>query len=378
MKNSTFAKGIIRVIFSGLMASSVISTSAGAESLKDFNARVDAIVAEAAAKQSTTPPSEWPAPVTGKKIVIIPCSMGGEGCAAPARALQEAAKTLGWEALLIDGAGDPSKMANAVQRAISIGADGIAIQAIDAGVIAGPLAQAKKAGIKIVAYQSLNKDGLIDVSCPVNADWATTDGSTETFQEGYFITAYAYKEAGYSLKMIQMRADEYGVVAARVKGADKFINECKAAGGDCEILASENYLITDLTTRVPQQAVNLVRRHPNFTVLWAGYDAGLYFMIQGLQAAGLTSKGFAVSFDGSAPNLEIIRKGGFQRATAAASPPWIGYCQASSLNRLFSGQQPVDEGVHTKLLTKDNVPASGAFVGDVDYKPFYEKQWAKK
>ncbi|TIV68327.1 MAG: sugar ABC transporter substrate-binding protein [Mesorhizobium sp.] len=351
----------------------MMGAAAHAEDIAAFNKRVDEIVSKASAPQLVTPPKDGPAAAKDKKIVIVPCSMGGEGCAGPARALQEAAKKLGWQALLIDGAGDPSKMADAVQKAISIKADGIALQAIDAVTIAGPLAQAKAAGIKIVAYQSLNKDGTIDVSCPM-----AKDETAEAFNAGYFMTAYAYKEAGYSLKAVQMRGDEYGIAVARQKGAEKFIGECKAAGGDCEILESENFLITELTTRVPQQAVSLVRRHPDYNVFWAAYDAGLYFMIQGLQAAGLTDHGFAIGFDASAPNLDIIRKGGFQRATAAASPPWLGYCQASALNRLFTGAPIVDEGVHTKLLTKDNAPASGPYVGDIDFRPFYEKQWAAK
>jgi ribose transport system substrate-binding protein len=295
--------------------------------------------------------------------------MGAEGCARPARAFDEAAKLVGWHDIIIDPAGDPSKMANAVQRAISIKADAIVLAAIDVATIQGPLEEAKKAGIKIVGFGSLDKGNVLDAEIP----------AANTFvDDGYAMGAAVYKLSGYDLKMIEMRGDEFGVVANRAVGTEKFVKDCQAAGGSCQILASENFLVTDLTTHVPEQAIAQVRRHPDFNVLWAGYDAGLNFMIQGLKSANLTDKGMAVGFDANVANLDIIRNSGFERASVGLPMEWIGYGMVDNLNRLFNGQQPVDQGVHSELLFKNNVPASGPYVGTYDFRTAYKKLWGVK
>lgn len=331
-----------------------------------FRLKATKIVAAKSAPQTSRPPTSGPKLVHGKTIVNLPCAMGAEGCARPARAFEEAAKLVGWHSILIDPAGDPSKMANAVQRAISIKADAIVLAAIDVSTIQGPLEEAKKAGIKIVGFGSIDKGHVLAAEIP----------SAQSFiDDGYTMGAAVYKLSGYNLKMIEMRGDEFGVVANRAVGAEKYVKDCQAAGGVCQIVASENFLVTDLTTRVPEQAIAQVRRYPDFTVLWAGYDAGLNFMIQGLKSANLTDSGFAVGFDSNVANLDIIRNGGFQRASVGLPMEWIGYGMVDDLNRLFNGQQPVEQGVHSELLSKSNVPASGPYVGTFDFRSAYKKLW---
>jgi ribose transport system substrate-binding protein len=257
-------------------------------------------------------------------------------------------------------------MANGVLQAISLHADAIALQAIDAATILGPLKEARKAGIHVVAYASINADGVIDKVYP---------GEDDAANEGYAVAAAAYKLAGNKLKMIEMRGDEFGGCKFRSEGTRKFINECKAAGGDCGVLSSENFLVTDLSTRVPEQAISQVRRHPNFDVLWACYDAGLNFMLQGLTSAGLTDHGVAVGIDANVANMNVIRANGFQKATAGLPQEWIGYAEVDALNRIFLGKTPNDGGIRFKLLVKENVPAQGAWEGDVDFRSAYRKSW---
>jgi ribose transport system substrate-binding protein len=334
-----------------------------------FDAKADRIVAEKSAPQHNHPPMSGPKLVHGKTVVIIPCAMAAEGCARPARGVEEAAKLVGWNPVLIDGAGDPSKMANAVQRAISIKADAIVLTAIDSSSILGPLQEAKKAGIKVVGLGLVDKTRILDDLIPAEDSF---------IDDGYTMGATAYKLAGHNLKMIEMRGDEFGGVANRAHGTEKFVKDCQAAGGACQILASENFLVTDLTTRVPEQATAQVRRHPDFNVLWAGYDAGLNFMIQGLKSANLTDSGFAVGFDSNVANLDIIRDGGFQRASVGLPMEWIGFGAIDDLIRIFNGQKPVDQGVHSELLLKSNLPASGPYVGTYDFRTAYKKIWGIK
>jgi len=348
-------------------------TRAGGTVKPSFVAKVNADFVRQTRRQTYTPPKTGPKAVAGKSIVVIPCAMAAEGCARPARAAMEAAKVIGWEATLIDPAGDPSKMAAAVQKAISLGADGIVLQSIDAHVIQGALQQAKARGIKIVAFAS----GPSTSGRRVLNDIIPSLSSLVT--DGYTIGQAAYKLGKGKARMVMMIDREYGILTLRRQGTERFIRDCQRAGGNCKILGEQNFLITELATRVPGQAVSLARNNPGFNVFWADYDAGLNFMIQGLRQAGITDggKSFAVSFDANVANLDLIRKNGYQRATVGLPMQWAGYAQIDSLNRMFAGQRPVDSGLRTKLLVKSNVPRAGAWDGDLDVRPLYRRIWGK-
>lgn len=73
--------------------------------------------------------------------------------------LWKAAALLGWKSILVDAVGDPAKMADGVRRAISIKADGILLQGVDAEVISAALQQAKDAGIHIVSGDGDDRAG---------------------------------------------------------------------------------------------------------------------------------------------------------------------------------------------------------------------------
>ena len=347
-------------------ADSTQTDSGAGDALEAFQAETTSGFEAALAEQTGSPPESGPTAVPDKTIVNIPCAQAAEGCARPARAVQQAAEEIGWKSILIDPAGDPSKAAEAVQRAIAIDADGITIQAWDAAVLAQPLEEAKDAGIKIVAFASTNEGDLYDVVVP----------PVDTFADDGFVLGQAiYEIADGDVKMLRMDGDEFGVVRGRTEGTVAFMEECAAAGGECETLANDNYLGSELQTRVPEQAVAIVRNNPEFNVLWAGYDAGLNFMIQGLDQAGLTDQGFAAGFDANVANLDIIREDGYEKVTVGLPMQWIGYGMVDNLNRMFQDEEPVDEGIKSKLLTESNVPASGAWDGDTDVRPAYREIW---
>lgn len=340
----------------------------GGSSVDEFTAKAEEIAAEASAKQTVQPPSSGPKAVPEKSVFVIPCAMAAEGCGDPARHAMDAIKAIGWKGTLIDPQGDPSKEAAAVQQAISAGADGIILEAIDAQTILGPLQQAKAAGIPVVTFASVDQGSLFSQEIPDNKEFEV---------EGKFLAAAMYGQAEGDLKMVMMTGTDSRVVTYRMAGTEKFVEECEAAGGECEILTQQNYTIPTIATTAPQLAVSTVRQQPEMTALWVGYDASAAGMIAALQSAGLTQKGFAGAFDANLSQVEMIREGGYQKFDAAIAPTWIGYAQVDSLNRTFAGEETVDEGLKAKLLTEENVPASGPWKGDIDPVPAYLKIWGK-
>lgn len=350
------------------------ASSGTAATLKAFNAKLPAIIKAATKTQTQLPPTSGPKGATGKKIVIIPpAGASTEGGYRVALAAQDAAKSLGWQVTFINPEGDPTKMNAAVQQAIAIKANVIAIASIDAAVVANSIKQAKAAGIKVVAAVSANSDGqtgIYDSLVP-----SLKSGS----DNGYALAAEAYTMQGKKLHDVQMMDNEFGYVVARQVGWKKFISDCEKAGGDCQTLNTTNFLAADITTKLPALTAQTLQSNSKFNVLWAGFDSGLNFMIQGAQQAGLTKNGsIAVGFDGNTPNLQKIREGGYEKATVGLSTMAIGYAMIDNANRLLQGEPALSgeqEGIQNKLLTKANVPSSGSWWGDQDIRKHYWSVW---
>jgi ribose transport system substrate-binding protein len=343
----------------------------------DFEAKVVADVAAATADQTpeTNPvPTGGPAPESGKKIVIIPCSASVEGCARPARSAKEGAEAIGWTATIDDPAGDGAKMSAAIQRAISSGANGIALNSIDAAAVQGDLKAARDAGLSVVCDMCGDTGGLIQSVVPP---------LEENERAGYLLgqQSYLLAKERYNAppKFIVLLDDEFATVRARVDGVKKFIEDCQAAGAGCELVAEDTYLAKDISTTAPSRVVQLVQNNPDYNVMFVGYDAALYFFAKGLEQAGLAdpAKAFGVSIDCDVANTELIRSGGYQAACAGVAMNRVGYGLVDDLNRLIAGQDGVDQGVTVKIINQDNVPAEGAWDGDFDATPLYLQAWGK-
>ena len=343
------------------------ASGSSATNLDDFTAEAQALVDQVTALQTVTPPATGPAKVAeAKKIFIIACSMAAEGCSRPADAIAQAADAIGWESTINDPGGDPSKMANAVAQAVSSGYDAIALTAIDAQTIQSALQQAKDAGLLIAANASVDTESnpLFDFTVPDAGDF---------FDQGYATGAKMFLDQGSDMKVAMLTGTEFGTVRERLEGTKQFIADCVAAGGSCSVVDEQNFLVTDLTGSLPGQAAAMVRAKPDANALWIGYDAGANFAIQGLEAAGLDTPVY--SFDGNVANITRIASDKIQKSTAATAMEWSGFGIIDNFNRIWAGEEPVDQGPTFKLLTADNVTSGAAWDGDIEVQADYEKIW---
>lgn len=95
-----------------------------------------------------------------------------------------------------------------------------------------------------------------------------------------------------------------------------------------------------------------------------------------MQQADLLNSGFAIGFDANAANVAFIQQDKFEKGSLGLPLEWLGYGLADQLNRLLAGEKPVeDEGVRSRLLVKSNLPKSGAWEGDMDFRSAYKAVW---
>ena len=335
--------------------------------IEDFTSYAEDIVKEASSEQPNTAPTEGPKIVEGKKIAVIPCSMAAEGCARPANGAVHAAEVAGWTADILDPGGDPSKMAALIDQAVATGYDAIVLTAIDV--------QSVQASVK----KAIDADVLVGNFAASDADPALLTTNVPLFPEDFFNAGYAmgakmFLDQGKDMKVAMLTGTEFGSIRERLAGTKAFIEDCKAAGGGCEVVAEENFLVTDLVKSLPSQTAAMVRSHPDANALWFGYDAGANFGIQGLEEAKLTIDTYG--FDANVANLQRIADGRGQIATAGSAMAWIGFGIIDNFNRVWAGEEAIDQGMKFKLLMSDNLPADGgAWDGDVDVEATYKTLW---
>ncbi|GAB7004702.1 substrate-binding domain-containing protein [Nocardioides sp. AN3] len=350
---------------SGTTASGSAGTSASA---KAFAEKARALVAAASGEIPTHGPTTAPAIEPHKKIVTIPCSAGAQGCKFAVDRFAAAAKAVGWTTTMIDPAGDPAKMAAAVNQAVSEGADGIYSVAIDSANLKAPFGAAKAAGVHTVCFSCVDDPKLLLATLPDEA---------QLQQDGYVLAAKAFLDSGENLKAVLMRDSEFGNTIRREQGVLRFIDDCRAAGASCTLVAQQNFLVGNISTSVPQQVAALLRNKPDWNALIAPYDATLLYVLPELRNSGLVKDGQrAYGFDPLDQNISWIRDNDVEAATVASPYDWIANAAIDELNRAFSGQPAVDEGVTDKLVSSHNAPAEGkTYVGDGDPAATYAKLW---
>lgn len=337
-------------------------------SAKEFAATAQRLVDEASSEIPITAPQSSPPLESGKEIVTIPCSAGAQGCKFAVDQFAAAAESVGWTTTMIDPAGDPAKMAEAVNQAVSQGADGIFSVAIDSANLEAPLKAANEAGVETVCFSCVDEPGLL---------LATLPAEDQHHRDGYVLAAQAFLDSGEDLKVVLLRDSEFGNTVRREQGVLDFIEDCQAAGASCELVAEQNFLVSDISTSLPQQVAALVRNKPDWNALIAPYDASLLFVLPELRNNGLVQDGQrAYGFDPLDQNISWIRDEDVEAATLASPYDWIAYAAIDQLNRAFAGEEPVDQGVQDKLVVPGNAPDEGeTYVGDGDPAAVYKQLW---
>lgn len=319
------------------------------------------------------PVTEWPGPTSAppvaedKFVVMIPCSAQAAGCTRQIDGAQEAAVELGWRTQVIDGQGNPRIYDQAIRQAIQLGADGILIVAI-ADELAGPaIAAARNAGIPVISYGTENEP---------REDGVTWEEQIYWDQGGVAMGEWLIHHTEGDGKFAIVNGPEFPSVTKFITGArDTIAEKCS----ECEILAETDIAVADLGTTVGPRVVALLQANPEIEIVVAPYDPAANAMMSAVRQAGLGERVRFVASNADPPNLQIIREGGLQIASMGNAFEWGGWGVMDNFNRLFQGEDPVDQGVPWRLFTIDNaeqIPDEGYWDGDdFDYRGEYRRLW---
>lgn len=314
----------------------------------------------------------------GKHVVVISTGQGSISSQIPSDAAVEAAKAIGWDVDLYDAQLNPSNYAPLVRQAIAAGADGIVLDAIDCQTVQQPLKEAQAKGIVVIPIYAFDcndphaggaAEGLFTDIINYGEELANIPAFTEKYgadQASYIIAA-----SDNAAKILAIQDPEFTVLYYTLEGFRKTIE----ASGGAEIASTLEVTVSDLTTGklVPKIQAELLR-HPEVTWIKAPYT---YITTLGIiPALGANPNKIKVmGGEGFLPELDLLRQGKID-AVNIVSSAWTAWAAIDSMNSVFRGEKPVYSGLGWQIADADhNVPPSGDFVPDVDFRAAYKQAW---
>jgi ribose transport system substrate-binding protein len=319
--------------------------------------------------------------VKGKKLVIISSGQASISSSIPVNAARDAAQALGWSTTIYDGQLNAANDPGLVRQAISSGADGIILDAIDCAGVKAPLEEAKKKGIKVVPiyaydcndpYAGKGSEALF--SSPINY------GPEALKNLGAFAEKYGYAQAlaviaatGGKAKVVFFNDDQTTVLHYTGKGFLDGMKTCVA----CSVVAKVEFTGLDLGPTLQQRAASVLLQHPEANAVKSPYTAATLLSIApAVNQSGRGARMFVMGGEGFQPELDLLRNHQGVDAVMITPSDWTGWAAVDTMNSLFAGKPASFSGLGWQLVDRThNLPASGAFDPPVDFKGIYKKAW---
>ncbi|XVX19800.1 sugar ABC transporter substrate-binding protein [Actinomycetota bacterium] len=375
--SGVLAIGLLGACSSDSGSSSTSSASAGASGAASGDA-AKALQTAYTGATGTPPTDASGAPKPGVNVWVISCGEQVPSCATPVKGIVEAAKAAGWNAKTCDGQLNPGGWGNCIRQGVTAKVDVIFPVGIDCASVKAPFEEAKKAGVKTIGAGGADCDAtggeklweserlqLKDTSIKdywklngkLQADWliGKTDGKAQVLQVNFTDPLW-----GPWIK-------------------EGFEEELKTCSG-CKTVATLDISNNDMASgQLAQKFSSALLANPGVdavTVPVGGWmQAGLS---QAIQSSGRAAKLHVASGFGDASTFDLMRSAQFDFGALGYATEWGSYGSVDTAIRILNGQKAVVEGDGFQMVDKTtNMPASGDYTGDVDFKSAYTKLWGK-
>jgi ABC-type sugar transport system substrate-binding protein len=317
-------------------------------------------------------PIDKPIP-TGRKIAFISC--GPASCLEFGKVLEPGAQMLGWSVETITTDGSPERLSNAVQSAIRGNADAIFLPAADPDALAGPIAQAKKAGIEFVACCSVAKAPSLSGSEKGNQVAYNVSTPKQNAPIGDALAAKVVADSKGEANALYVNISAFQILAEVGKSFQSTYN--KLCPG-CELETLEIPL-TALGKDAPDRIVSHLRSHPDVNYVVLSEASALYPGLKGaLTAAGLADKVKVIGRGGDATVYQGVKSGDI---IALVPPEHYSYDYAilDALARKWAGVPVQETEPNIWLVTPETIPETdqATFPTVENYKQQWAELWGK-
>lgn len=234
-------------------------------------------------------------------ITLINQGSGQPYIAAYKNCFEKAEKDLNIKVNLVDGGWDANQQANAIQNAISSGADGIVISPVDTSAVCTYVDEALDAGIEV---------------CALTTQIGTGDAEDPVYPETVGLVGHIETEVGRTAMDIAAEAlDRSGKIAiiegtpgmSDTEGRKKGIDEENKEYPDIEVVSRVcGEWVVDKAYTAMQ---NIIQSNPEVELVICHSDNMAVGAAKALEDADMTDKVKIVGIGGSKDALDLIKKG---------------------------------------------------------------------
>ncbi|WP_368680763.1 substrate-binding domain-containing protein (plasmid) [Rhodococcus opacus] len=313
------------------------------------------------------------------KLAYLTAGLSSASGTEGAKAVEEAAASVGWEVSVFDGKFSPDRYQEGMRRAISWGADAVLMNGIDCAGNEAPLQALRDAGIKVVAIAAVDCDegggtgeGLFEA--PAYPGAATPHDYFEKL--GAIQADWIIAQSSGQAKVIEFPVPDFLITRATQEGFERQLATC--AG--CEIVDTVAIGINDFGPGVQDKAEQALLQNPDADYISANYDELMSFGIAAaVMGSGRNDAIGVIAGNGYPYNMNLIRNNQGQDAGYAYDFEWDHYAGFDTVNRILQAQRPGEVGPPVVLFDKENnLPAEGSgYVSGADFRSVFAESWGK-
>lgn len=325
-----------------------------------------------AAQDAWDGPTTGPAGAKGKSIVVLAGDLKNGGILGVTGGVEEAAKSIGWEVRVLDGAGSIQGRTAAIGQAMALQPDGIIINGFDAVEQQAALQGVSDANIPMVSWHS---GPVIGCDAPGGI---FANVSTDAMTVSEVAANWAIEDAGSDAGVVIFTDSTYQIA---IDKADRLKEVIEAGGGT--VLEYVDTPIADTSSRMGPLTISLLQKYgDSWTHALAINDLYFDFMGPALGSAGISSEDgpqAGSAGDGSEASFQRIRSGSYQTITVAEPLNLQGWQLVDELNRAIQGEESCSGYVTSPaLVTQSGLEKSGdsnTFDPDLPYRDVYSATW---
>lgn len=326
---------------------------------------LDSIINEHSQLLKEEVPAESAPIAEDKMVVVIPCTNASEACARGAASAVEAAEYLGWEARLIDPAGDPEASRQAIDQAVQLGADGIIFTAAVGDQLDANLREAREAGLFLVNSMSPpDEQGRFDVEISPDED-----------ASGKMVAAAIAKDSGGEANVLVVVDKSFSSVQARHAAFEKWLPElCEG----CSIVETIETQTSQIQSGLPPQVQAALTANPEIDYIWSHTGMVVVATQATVERSANGDQVKMATYDGNNANLEYVAAGDKNQFVDVIKPmEHTGYLSVHEMNRLIdegAGDEPTRHAMEKRLVDSESVPEL-PWAGDTDWKQGFQDLW---
>lgn len=364
-------------------ALSVVLVAAGVTQASSTARAADGVAVAAKMVAQGEAPAKWRGPYTkldvsklrGKKIWYINLDQSIPHLATIGTSLAKAAKQAGVEVTQFDGKSSVQEWARGVQQAIAAKADVIVPLAIPLNAISAPLADAHKAGIKVVAALYTDANQPLPKEARAIAQHQMTE---EYVKAGALEAAWVVKDSKGKANVVVFSSPEIAVTGYVLKGiADTFKSTCP----QCKV-TNKSLSIGQWSTQLGVLTRTALTQDPNLNYIIPIYDGMANFVVPAVSQAGADKRVKISTFNATKSIMVEMKRGGIVGADSGTQGPWEGWALADASFRALLGATPVKNyKIPLRLFTQNNIGTidlnkpEDSWYGTVDFKGNFLKLW---